>query len=133
MTRQKYKAALVEYKKSEDPDEPLSPTSLSRMAECHFHLGDLVASNEHLTKALKLYGENIQVLMTAGRLSAEVGLANPHEYWLRAHEINPYNLEVQRTLISHYQSTNNTEAVAHHESIVSILETGGLYIPSLNP
>ena len=133
MARQKYKAALVEYKKSEDPDEPLSPTSLSRMAECYFYLGDLVASNEQLTKALKLYGENIQVLMTAGRLAAEVGLANPHEYWLRAHEINPYSLEVQRALISHYQSSNNTEAVAHHESIVSILETGGLYIPSLNP
>ena len=133
MEHQKYKAALVEYKKSEDPDEPMSPTSLSRMAECYFQLGDLVSSNEQMIKALTLYGENIQVLMTAGRLASDIGLPNPHEYWLRAHEINPYNIEIQRALILYYQATNNIEAASHHESIVSILKTGGLYTPSLNP
>ena len=36
MEHKKYKAALVEYKKAKDPDEPMSPTALARMAECHF-------------------------------------------------------------------------------------------------
>ena len=133
MQHKRYKAALVEYQKAKDPDEPMSPTALARMAECHVQLGDLVASNTQLTTALGLYPENVKVLLTAAELAPKVGLGDGHQYWLRAHEVNPYNIQTQAALVKHYELNGNEKAVRHHEYILSILEVGGLYSTVPNP
>ena len=133
MQHKKYKAALVEYQKAKDPDEPMSPTALARMSECHFQLGEPSASKSQLTTALGLYPENVEVLRTAAILAPKVGLGDGHDYWLRAHEVNPYSIQTQTALIEHYNRTSNDKAVRHHESILSILEVGGLYSTISNP
>ena len=133
MQHKKYKAALVEYQKAKDPDEPLSPTALARMAECYAQLGDLFASKAQLTVALGLYPENIKVLLTSAELAPKVGLGDGHDYWLRAHEVNPYSIQTQTALVEHYTTNGNEQAVRHHESILSILEVGGLYSTIPNP
>ena len=107
MEHKKYKAALVEYQKAQDPDEPMSPTALARMAECHLFLGDLVESNKQLRKALGLYPENVNVLLTAAKLAPKVGLGDGHDYWLRAHEVNPYSIETKQALVNHFNQVNN--------------------------
>lgn len=133
MRHKKYKAALVEYKKAKDPNEPMSSTALSRMAECHHQLGDLVAAKTALSTALDLYPENITVLLTSAELAPKVGLGDGYEYWLRAHEINPYSIQTQVALIDHYNQLGNEKGVRHHQDILSILEVGGLYRTISNP
>ena len=111
MEHKKYKAALVEYKKAKDPDEPMSPTALARMAECQFQLGDLAASKSQLTTALGLYPENVTVLLMSARLAPKVGMGDGHDYWLRAHEVNPYSIQTQSALIEHYNRVARTQLV----------------------
>jgi len=133
MEHQRYQAALVEYQKADDPNEPLSPTAIARIAQCHFHLGNLIESNRQLALGLGLYPENVRILLTAAELAPDIGLGNEHEYWLRAHEVNPYHIPTQKALIQHYTSVGDTEALARHNNILSILNVGGLYATSQNP
>ena len=58
-------------------------------------IGDLVASKSQLTTALGLYPENVTVLLMSARLAPKVGMGDGHEYWLRAHEVNPYSIQTQ--------------------------------------
>lgn len=127
MTAKRYDAALVEYQKANVPEEPMSPTALSRIAECHVQLGNVDAASKQLVAALEVYPENARVLFTAANLAPKVGLGEAHPYWLRAHEVNPFNKITQQALVSHFTKTNQVDKMTHHQNILAILEVGGLY------
>ena len=132
MEHGKYQAALIEYKKAKSPEEPMSPTALSRMVDCHVMMDHPMKAITALKEALELYPENTTVLMTAAKHVEALEMGEASIYWYRAHEVNPFQIEVQQALVAHYTKTNQPQKRQHHQDVLAILEVGGLYSSSPN-
>ena len=123
-------AALIEYKKAEDPEEPPSSTALSRMVVCYQKQSRFDMAHKTLERALGLYPENALVLRTAATYYSD-DLTMALQYWQKAHEINPYNIETQQQLVALYTKDGNQLAAERHSDILTILYKGGAIIPQI--
>lgn len=120
------KAALVEYAKAEDPDAPASPLLLVRKAECHRQLDQLREATELVDEGVALYPEFTALQVARARLldvqgQQRAALAS----WKAAHDLNPYNPEVQQGLVRGYEATGQAEAARRHLGYLRVLQAGG--------
>jgi tetratricopeptide (TPR) repeat protein len=119
-------AALVEYRKAGDGDGPASPMLMAREADC-------LAKLERLDEALALVNEGVQMYpeftllqVTRGRLLDGIGVpGSAVEAWLAAHDLNPFDVEVQQALVHDFGLLGKATAAAKHEEYLHILNTGG--------
>jgi tetratricopeptide (TPR) repeat protein len=119
-------AALVEYAKAADPAEPPSPLLLAREATCHEVLGDLHKALALVDEGVSLYPEFTLLQTTRGRLLESTG--RPREAvaaWQAAHDLNPYNPDVQDALVRGYEAIGDAERARRHLRYARILATGG--------
>ncbi|MBM74676.1 MAG: hypothetical protein CMK59_04700 [Proteobacteria bacterium] len=126
------KAALVEYSKakegaqsSEEP-EPPSPHLISQEANCHFKLGNLEKAMEIVSSGLSLYPEypplyigRAEILEAQGRYDQSIG------DWREAHDIDPYQIKVEKALARGYEKQGDSVLSDRHERYVEVLESGG--------
>jgi len=119
-------AALIEYGKAEDPDDTPSPTLMVRQAAC---LEMLQRPREALAiaeKGIGLYPEFPLLQVTTGRLREATGQHNQAvPAWQAAHDLNPFNPEVQIALSRLYQMLGDEQRRQRHERYGRILATGG--------
>ena len=119
-------AALIEYRKAAGDDGPPSPLMMARETQC---LADLDRDDEALAlsdRGVKLYPEFTLLWVTRARLMAQLGRGQTAvEAWASAHELNPFDGEVQQALVEGYTAAGNAEKAAHHQRLLTILNTGG--------
>ena len=119
-------AALIEYDKATDPDAPPSPMLLARKATCLQMMGDSDAALRVAEEGVGLYPEFPLLQVTVAQLREQKGLtAAALTAWKAAHDLNPFNPEVQRALTEGYESTGQTELATRHARYARILSTGG--------
>ena len=122
-----HEAALVEYDKAADPSQPPSPLLLLRRAECHLALEQPDRALALLQQGVGLYPEFTPLQKSLGRLLAERGdTARAVAALAAAHDLNPYDPEVQRLLTDLYTQVGDTEAARRHRRYGQILATGGV-------
>jgi tetratricopeptide (TPR) repeat protein len=125
------RAALVEYAKAEDPEGPPSPLLIVRRALCHEALGEKEQALRQVEEGAGLYPEFSTIQVVRGRLLDGAGRREEAlEAWRAAHEVNPYDPEVQRALVSGYQAIGKVEQAQRHLRYSRILATGGAIAPS---
>ena len=128
------KAALIEYRKAIDEDEPPSPSIFARRSQCHMALGDVGAAQRLIDEGVRLYPEFPMLLKSAGDVYR--ALNQPEKsiaFYRLAHDINPYQVELQQLLISQYEASGQTKMADHHRYIQEILKAGGAYeVPPSN-
>jgi tetratricopeptide (TPR) repeat protein len=129
LLRQKgfHEAALVEYDKAADPSQPPSPLLLSRRAVCHEALGEQEEALRLLRQGIGLYPEFTPLQKNLGRLLAGRGQLRPALSALSAaHDLNPYDPEVQALLTDLYTRVGDDEQARRHRRYGLILATGGV-------
>jgi len=129
LLRQKgfHEAALVEYDKAADPAQPPSPLLLSRRAVCHGALGNGEEALSILQEGVGLYPEFTPLQKALGQLLAETGRHRPAlEALVAAHDLNPYDPEVQALLVDLYTRVGDEAAARRHRRYGQILATGGV-------
>jgi len=126
LERKRPLAALIEYRKAAGDDGPPSPLMMARETRC---LAELGRSGEALTlsaKGVKLYPEFTLLWVERARLLEGLGQRSEAvSAWASAHELNPFDAEVQRALTEGYQAIGEAEKSAHHRQLLTILNTGG--------
>lgn len=129
LLRQKgfHEAALVEYDKARDPSQPPSPLLLSRRAVCHEALGDPERAVALLREGVDLYPEFTALQKNLGRMLADRNQLRPALAALAAaHDLNPYDPEVQALLVDLYTKVGDEAAARRHRRYGLILATGGV-------
>lgn len=120
------RAALVEYAKAEPGDDAPSPLLLAREAACHEDLGELDEALRLVDQGLGLYAEFTPLQVARGRLLDAAGRTREAvEAWKAAHDLNPYDPEVQRALVADYQALGEEALARRHLRYARILATGG--------
>lgn len=120
------KAALIEYEKAIDEDAPPSPSIFARRAQCNQVLGKTDLSLSLVEEGIRLYPEFPLLLKTAGDIHSDLNQPQTAViYYRAAHDINPYQPEIQQALIQHYETLGKSEDALHHREIAEILSTGG--------
>ena len=120
------KAALIEYEKVTDPTGPPSPMMLSRKASCLDQLGDHTRALALVDEGVALYPEFTLLQVTRGRLLDTLGRrAEAITAWSAAHDLNPYDPEVQRALTMDFQAVGDEAASRRHLRYARILASGG--------
>ena len=119
------RAALVEYGKAVDPATPTSPLLLARQATCHETLGDAATALRLVEEGLAMYPEHALLQKTRGRLLMAQGDPSALGAFRAAHDLNPYDLDVQRALTTLYSRAGKAEAAARHLRYARVLESGG--------
>jgi tetratricopeptide (TPR) repeat protein len=121
------KAALVEYKKAEDPESAPSPLLMARQARCLSELERLDEALAQAREGTRLYPEFAPLQVIHARLLEQAGRSkDAREAWTMAHDLNPYDPEVQASLIRLHRDAGDVTAMQRHERYAHILETGGL-------
>jgi Flp pilus assembly protein TadD len=119
-------AALVEFRKAADPESPPSPLLMAREATCLLEL-------EQPTEALKTVREGVhkypeftllqvvhaRILDTLGRREAAL------QAWQAAHDLNPFDVEVQSALATGWAALGDRARAERHGRYVRILQSGG--------
>ena len=120
------RAALEEYAKAEDPSGPPSPLLLARKALCYDALGDRKKALSLADEGVGLYPEFTLLQVTRARLLDKEGrTADAVGAWKAAHDLNPYDPEVQAALVRGYGALGDAAAAARHAGYARILATGG--------
>ncbi len=120
------RAALIEYQKAEDPAGPASPLLLARRAECHAALGEDRQAMALLDEGVALYPEFTLLQVSRARLLEKAGRrADAVEAWARAHDLNPYDPEVQQALARGYESLGRAALARRHQGYARLLAAGG--------
>jgi tetratricopeptide (TPR) repeat protein len=120
------KAALVEYEKVEEEEGPPSPNLLARKSRCHMAMGDLQTARDLAETGVRFYPEYALLQVTLAKILGELGDSNASvQAWAAAHELNPFNPEVQKALALGYEVLNQPELAARHRKYGRILATGG--------
>lgn len=122
------KAALVEYGKAQATaeDEPPSPMLLARKAECWSDMGDTERALDEAQRSVSLYPEFTLAQVVLGRIHLARGeVAQGVAAFQSAHDLNPYDPEVQRALTQGYQELGDAERAQRHLDFSRILATGG--------
>lgn len=120
------KAAMIEFEKVVDENEPPSPTLLHRKAQCQLMLKNEAKALRLAQKGEKLYPEFLELQMFLGELQQQRGfLKKAIEHWKTAHDINPFDIRIQQALVELYTKTNDQERQQRHQNFLEILQTGG--------
>ncbi|MCB9777429.1 MAG: tetratricopeptide repeat protein [Alphaproteobacteria bacterium] len=123
----RYEAALIEYDKALDPTEPPSPLILARVAQCHERMGDLAKALSEAEEAARLYPEFTLTLTTLARLYEAAGRTRDAVgAWQQAHDLNPFDPNVQTALADGYASLGDDERSRRHLRYARIIATGGV-------
>jgi hypothetical protein len=119
-------AALIEYAKAIPPDEPSSPLLANRIAKAKASLGDHRGARAVIESSLVDYPEYTDSWVALGAARAALGMPKESlEAWSRAAELNPFDLEVQASLVSAYRAAGDLTASSRHERYLTILRRGG--------
>ncbi|MBW2254725.1 MAG: hypothetical protein JRI25_09040 [Deltaproteobacteria bacterium] len=121
-TRERYGAALVEYRKAIPADEPRGPLLSNRIAQVHLALGDLDLARQALEESLVDYPEFALTHKTLGAILRARGQKRLSvRSYERARELNPFDSEVQRALSELYAELGDENAAARHMRYLRIL------------
>ncbi len=124
------RAALVEYEKARDPEEPRSPYLANLVAQTHIELGDLAAAESELRASLRDYPDFALSHKTLGQLLQARGRARAAwEAYREAASLNPYDPAVQQALLTLAQQLGLSQEVQRRRSILAILKKGGSDTP----
>ena len=129
LLRQKgyHEAALIEYDKAADPAQPPSPLLLARRAVCYRALKQPSDAVRLLRQGVELYPEFTPIQKSLGQLLADQGETRAAlEALLSAHDLNPYDPEVQELLTELYMKVGDEQAARRHRRYGQILATGGV-------
>lgn len=127
-------AALLQYERARDPQGPESPLLLARLASCNLDLGQLTPARKAADEAVQLYPEFTLAQTTLARILAAQGDARGAlQAWTAAHDLNPFDPEVQAALARGHASLGQSELAARHERYGQILATGGVLPGSSSP
>ncbi|MEL6341862.1 MAG: hypothetical protein AAFV53_01930 [Myxococcota bacterium] len=119
-------AALIEYDKATDPSTPPSPMLIARKATCLEMMGKTAQALTLVEEGVSLYPEFPLLQVTAGKLYEE--MSRPEDAvraWKVAHDLNPFNPEVQQALTRGYAALGEPDLAERHERYAQILATGG--------
>lgn len=120
-------AALVEYAKALDPEEPPSPVLSNSIAQAHLELGQLEQARKALEESLEFYPEFALSHKTLGEIQAKTGQTKAAliSYRLAA-DLNPFDGEVQAALVTLATALGDKTTAARHQRDATILKQGGL-------
>ncbi|MCB9671366.1 MAG: redoxin domain-containing protein [Alphaproteobacteria bacterium] len=120
------KAALVEYEKARDPEEPSSPYLANMIAQTHIELKDLASAEAEIASSLEDYPDFALSHVTHGALLRARG--RPAEAFAAYHnaaDLNPYDPNVQGILADLAAALGDTGEAERRREIVQILRRGG--------
>jgi len=127
-------AALIQYDRAREPKGPESPLLLARIAVCNLDLRQLSAAREAADEAVELYPEFTLAQTTLARVRAAQGdTRGALSAWTAAHDLNPFDPEVQAALTRGHAELGQDDLAARHERYGRILATGGVLSSSSVP
>ena len=119
-------AALVEYRKASDGDGPASPMLMAREADCLTKLERMDEALALVNEGVQMYPEFTLLQVTRGRLLDEIGVPGQAvDAWKAAHDLNPFDVEVQQALSRDFGLLGRESEATKHEEYLHILKTGG--------
>ena len=119
-------ASLVEYAKAIPDNEPPSPLLSNRLAQAQLQLGHLPEARVALEQSLQDYPEFGLSHKTLGAILREQGeLVDATHHFLLAAAINPFDPEVQQSLVQLYRLRGDEAGAQRHESYLRIRNRGG--------
>ena len=120
-------AALIEYQKAEDPTGPASPLLLAREATCYSALGNPARALEIAQRGVGLYPEFALLQVTLGGLLEAAGKPNEaRQAWLAAHDLNPFDPDVQTAIVRLSEALGDSTTADRHRRYLKLLSTGGV-------
>lgn len=120
-------AALIEYKKAEDSTGPASPLLLAREAACYKALGDTAKALELARRGVELYPEFALLQVTLGGLLEATGQpAEARAAWLVAHDLNPFDPDVQQAIVRLSEALSDPATADRHRRYLRLLSSGGV-------
>jgi thiol-disulfide isomerase/thioredoxin/tetratricopeptide (TPR) repeat protein len=124
--RKRYDAALVEYEKARDPDEPGSPYLANMIAQTHIARGDLAAAEKEVSASLEDYPDFALSHKTHGQLLVARGRSQQAATAFEAAvALNPYDPSVQTALRDLAAARDDAAEVARRDAALQILRRGG--------
>jgi tetratricopeptide (TPR) repeat protein len=119
-------AALVEYNRAIDPEEPASPTLSNRVARAKLALGDARGAIAAIRGSLLDYPEFADSHRTLGRIHLSLDdKAAALQSFRRAADLDPFDPSVQQALIDLERAVGDATAAARHEAALRVLRRGG--------
>jgi tetratricopeptide (TPR) repeat protein len=121
--RGRFVAALVEYRKATDgADGPPSPLMVAKEAACLQSLDQLSEALRIVESSVDLYPEHTLLQVTHGRLLDQLGRpAEAVSAWQQAHDLNPFDPEVQAALAKDWAMLGEPERAARHQRYRALL------------
>ncbi len=119
-------AALVEYRKAMDPEAPPSPLLMAREASCLLDLEQPTEALKAVAKGVVLYPEFTLLQIVHGRILDALGRPKAAvTAWQAAHDLNPFDPEVQAALVAGWTALGNPDRAERHRKYGRILQSGG--------
>jgi len=119
-------AALVEYTKAAPSDQPISPLLANRLARCHLALDASAEARRILEESARLYPEFALTHKLLGDLYLRDGASKQAVAAYRyAHDLNPYDAQVETALVSLYEAAGEVKLAARHARYARILAAAG--------
>jgi tetratricopeptide (TPR) repeat protein len=119
-------AALIEFRKAADGEGPASPLLMAREATCLALLERVDEALVLTAQGLDLYPEFTPLLTVRAKLLDQIGRpASAVLAWTAAHDLNPFNAEVQQALVEDFTALGKPADADRHRAILRILQTGG--------
>jgi tetratricopeptide (TPR) repeat protein len=119
-------AALVEFRKAADPDSPPSPLLMAREATCLLQLEQPTEALKTVIKGVKMYPEYTVLTVVHARILDSLGRQHAAvEAWQAAHDLNPFDPEVQASLAADLEAIGQTTRAERHRRYGRILSSGG--------
>lgn len=126
LERDRPQAALIEYEKATDPEEPNSPLLSNRLAEVYLVLDRPSDARKALEASLVDYPEFGLSHKTLGSIARTEGRTREaYAAYLAAAEINPFDPEVQTALGELASALGNDTEAARRARYLTILKRGG--------
>jgi len=120
------KAALVEYRKAQDPEAPPSPLLMARESACLLELEQPSEALKVVKEGVQMYPEFTLLQVVHGRVLDSLGQTQAAvQAWQAAHDLNPFDPEVQTALSSGWTELGDAERAEQHRRYGRILQTGG--------
>lgn len=120
------RAALVEYQKALDPDEPGSPVLANHMAAAHLLLGELRQARALLEQSAADYPEYGRTWVVLGDLALKGGQPRQAaEHYERLIAMRPAAIDVRQRAINAYSQVGDGVGELRHQAALRILERGG--------
>jgi len=124
--RERPLAALIEFRKAAEGEGPASPLLMAREATCLAALERIDEALVLTAQGLEMYPEFTLLLTVRAKLLDQIGRpASAVLAWSAAHDLNPFNAEVQQALVKDFTALGKLADADRHRAILRILQTGG--------